>query len=71
MDLDRQQHHRAAACVIAQQHSFVIFVSLHFHFGKENPEAFRKQCFLLLLFFCLTPSSITSLQCTPHEEVLS
>jgi hypothetical protein len=33
---DRVQHDRTASCVIAQQYSSATFVSLCFHYRKEN-----------------------------------
>ena len=55
MELDRPQHDRPAACVIAQQYSSATFYSLRFHSHKEN---FGIRCknvinsiYLLIFFF--------------------
>jgi hypothetical protein len=37
-------------CVIAQQYSYAIFTSLHFHFRKEKFSAFKIRCYSFLIF---------------------
>jgi hypothetical protein len=45
------QYYRPSACVIAQQYSSATFVSLPFHYRKENFSArFKKIC---IFFICL------------------
>jgi hypothetical protein len=53
LEPDRQQHGRPTACVVAPQYSSATFISLHFHYRKENLERLSK--ILLFLLFFLTP----------------
>jgi hypothetical protein len=51
MELDRLQHDRFAACVIAQQYSSATFVSLPFYSHKEKGLA---RTMKMVLFRCIT-----------------